>query len=244
MPPRINFIQVQTDLWKDRPNLSAGSFVQNFRLHYQNLASFASSMSRFKSELWEEGAPKEYIALLRPTTEETTEVQATSRKRLDLKCRQCITLKHCGDNMIVYFRQCLESNELGKLVMGILACTGLRMVEAVCRAEIDAPTLNHETDGVYWAFVKGVCKKQKNDFSGHERPLLHRRDIIQAAIRRLRKNHFADLQKCTDCVTESMHKDQQVDSKMLAIPRSKKGHKPLFSLLLCRLYLSLFQQKL
>ena len=100
--------------------------------------------------------------------------------------------------MIVYFRQCLESNELGKLVMGILACTGLRMVEAVCRAEIDAPTLTHETDGVYWAFVKGVCKKQKNLFSGHERPLLGRRNVVQAAIARLRKNHFADLQKCTD----------------------------------------------
>ena len=100
--------------------------------------------------------------------------------------------------MIMYFRQCLESNELGKLMMGIQACTGLRMVEAVCRAEIDAPVLNHETDDIYWGFVKGVCKKQNKDFSGHERPLLVRRDILQDAIERLRKNHFADLQQCDD----------------------------------------------
>ena len=81
--------------------------------------------------------------------------------------------------------------------MGIQACTGLRMVEAVCRADIDTPLLNHETDDIYWAFVKGVCKK-RSDFQGHERPLLHRRDIIQSALKRLRQNHFADLQQCDD----------------------------------------------
>ena len=196
--PRINFIRVQKDLWKDRPNSAAETFVQNFRLHYQNLASFASSISRLKSELRKEGASEEYIALLRPTAEERAEVQATNRKRLDFKCRHSITLKNCGDNMIMYFRQCLESNEMGKLMMGIQACTGLRMVEAVCRSEIDTPMFTHETDNVYWAYVKGVCKKQNNDSSGHERPLLHRRDIIQSAIGRLRKNHFADLQQCDD----------------------------------------------
>ena len=58
--------------------------------------------------------------------------------------------------------------------------------------------LTHETDDIYWAYVKGICKKQNNDFSGHERPLLHRRDIIQAAIGRLRKEHFDDLQQCDD----------------------------------------------
>jgi len=195
--PRINFIQVQKGLWKDTPHLAAETLVDNFRRHY-NLASFASSISRFKSELRTAGAPEEYVALLRPTAEETAEVQATNRRRLDLKCRQSITLKNCGDNMIMYFRQCLESNELGKLMMGIQACTGLRMVEAVCRAEIDTPMLTHETDDIYWAYVKGICKKQNNDFSGHERPLLHRRDHIQAALGRLRKEHFADLQQCDD----------------------------------------------
>lgn len=200
--PRINFIRVQKNLWKDTPHLAAERLVHNFRVHYKNLASFASSISRFKSELRKEGAAENYIALLRPTTEETAEVQAINRRRLDLKCRQSITLKSCGDNMIMYFRQCLESNDLGRLMMGIQACTGLRMVEAVCRAEINTPMLNHVTDDVYWAFVKGVCKKQ-NDFSGHERPLLHRRDIIQSAIARLRKIHFADLQQCNDNIIVS-----------------------------------------
>ena len=92
---------------------------------------------------------------------------------------------------------------MGKLMMGIQACTGLRMVEAVCRAQIKTPLVNHETDNIYWAFVKGVCKKQTG-FSGHERPLLHRRDIIQSAIERLRTNHFADLQHR---VKESLYKD-------------------------------------
>jgi hypothetical protein len=200
--PRINFIRVQKSLWIDRPHLSPETFVQNFRSHYTNLASFASSISRFKSELRKEGAPQEYITLLRPTAEETAEVQATNRKRLDLKCRQSITLKNCGDNMIMYFRKCLESNDLGRLMMGIQACTGLRMIEAVCRAEIATPVLNHLTDDMYWATVKGVCKKQ-TAFSGHERPLLHRRDSIQSAIERLRTHHFADLQKCNDNVIVS-----------------------------------------
>ena len=195
--PRINFIRVQKDLWRAQPHLSAETFVQNFRVHYKNLGSFASSISRFKSELRKEGATEEYISLLRPSPQETAEVQAKNTKRLDLKCRQSITLKNCGDNMIMYFRQCLESNELGMLIMGIQACTGLRMVEAVCRADIDTPLLNHETDDIYWAFVKGVCKK-RSDFQGHERPLLHRRDIIQSALKRLRQNHFADLQQCDD----------------------------------------------
>jgi hypothetical protein len=200
--PRINFVRVQTDLWQDRPNLAAEMFVQNFRLHYKNLASFASSISRFKSELRKKGATEQYISLLRPTAEETAEVQAVNRKRLDLKCQHSITLKQCGDNLIMYFRQCLESNELGKLMMGIQACAGLRMVEAVCRAEIKPPILNHHTDDMYWAFVKGVCKKQ-TDFSGHERPLLHRRDIICESIKRLRKNHFADIQQCDDNIVVS-----------------------------------------
>ena len=195
--PRVNFSRVQKDLWEDRPHLSAETFVQNFRLHYQNLASFASSISRFKSELRKKGAPEKFLDGLRPTAEETAEVQVTNRKRLDLKCQQSITLKNCGDNMILYFRQCLESNDLGKLKIGIQACTGLRMVEAVCRAEIETPLLNHETDDMYWAFVKGVCKKQ-NNFPGHERPLLHRRDVIQSALERLRRSHFAELQQCDD----------------------------------------------
>jgi hypothetical protein len=196
--PRVNFIRVQKELWKEKPHLAAEVFVENFRVHYLNLASFSSSISRFKSELRKEGARDEYTALLRPTSEETAEVKATNRQRLYLKCRQSITLKNGGDNMIMYFRQCLESNELGTLMMGIMACTGLRMVEAVCRAEIDTPILTHATDDMYWAFVKGVCKKQNNDFSGHERPLLASRGTLLSAIGRLRKNHFADLQQCED----------------------------------------------
>ena len=101
--PRINFIRVQKDLWRAQPHLSAETFVQNFRVHYKNLGSFASSISRFKSELRKEGATEEYISLLRPSPQETAEVQAKNTKRLDLKCRQSITLKNCGDNMIMYF---------------------------------------------------------------------------------------------------------------------------------------------
>ena len=59
--------------------------------------------------------------------------------------------QNSGDNLIMYFRSCLESSELGPLVMGIQACTGFRMVEAVCRGTLDPPKMNHKTDNMYWA---------------------------------------------------------------------------------------------
>ena len=108
-----------------------------------------------------------------------------------------ITLKNCGDNLIMTFRQFLESDSLGELMIGIQATTGLRQIEVVCRAGIDIPKLNHNTDDMYWTWVTGVCKKQGH-FPGHERPLLHRRDIIQTALKRLRHKFFSDLQSCTD----------------------------------------------
>ena len=87
-------------------------------------------------------------------------------------------------------------------MIGIQAMTGLRMIEVVCRAEIGMPKLNHSTDDIYWTWVTGVCKKQGN-FPGHERPLLHRRDIIQTAMQRLRTTFFSDLQNCGDNIQVS-----------------------------------------
>lgn len=47
--PRVNFIREQLELFQTEPNTTAEQLVQNFRLHYPNTASFASSISRFKS---------------------------------------------------------------------------------------------------------------------------------------------------------------------------------------------------
>jgi hypothetical protein len=50
--PRVNFIRDQLDLVKQSPkNVTGDQVVGNFRRHYPNTSSFASSISRFKSEL-------------------------------------------------------------------------------------------------------------------------------------------------------------------------------------------------
>jgi len=87
--------------------------------------------------------------------------------------------------------------------MSVMACTGLRQLEVVCRATLGPPTLTHATDSCYWAFVRGVCKKDKN-FRGHDRPLLERREVIVDALARLRQTHFAEVQEIADnCLVSS-----------------------------------------
>jgi hypothetical protein len=69
-----------------------------------------------------------------------------------------------------------------------------RLVEAVCRGQVNKPKLEHAgSDDTYWAFVQGIVKK-KGKFPGHERPCLHRCEIIASAIQRLRTKHFPELQ--------------------------------------------------
>jgi hypothetical protein len=194
---RRNFIGEQLEFLQENPNTTALEIVQSFRLHFPNTASFASSISRFKSLVRKqpEGVEDVFLIELKPTAEETASVREKNRTRLQEKCQNSITLKDSGDNLIMYFRNCLESTELGKLIMGIQACSGLRMVEAVCRGRLLPPKLPHaSTDDTYWGWVQGVVKKQGN-FPGHERPLLHRREIIESALRRLRSTHFPALQK-------------------------------------------------
>jgi hypothetical protein len=125
--------------------MKATEIVQNFRLHYTNTASFASSISRFKSELRKTGTVSDwkFLSQLKPTPEEMQKVNEKNRKHLIDKCKRSVTLKSCGDNLIMYFRSCLESSELGPLIMGIQACSGFRMVEAVCRGNIESPRLDH-----------------------------------------------------------------------------------------------------
>ena len=147
------------------------------------------------------GVCDSFLNELKPTANETASVRETNKKKLEIKCRQSITLKNCGDNLIMTFRQYAESNDIGQLMISIQAMTGLRMTEVVVRAQFGAPKINHDrTDDVYWSWVTGITKK-RGAFEGHERPLLHRRDILESAINRLRNNHFADLQACTDNTT-------------------------------------------
>ena len=197
--PRVNFIREQLELFQAEPNTTAEQLVQNFRLHYPNTASFASSISRFKSAVRKLGtASDSFLVQLKPTLEETAAVRAQSQKKLESKCKNSITLKDAGDNLIMYFRSCLESMDAGELVMGMIpgiqACTGFRLVEAVCRGQVNKPKLEHAgSDDTYWAFVRGVVKK-KGHFPGHERPFLHRRQIIASAMRRLRTRHRSSKQ--------------------------------------------------
>ena len=64
------------------------------------------------------------------------------------------------------------------------------------------PKWNHNTDDVYWTWITGICKKQ-GKFPGHERPLLHRRDVIQLAMKILRSSFFSELQNCDDNIMVS-----------------------------------------
>ena len=145
--PRANFIREQLKIVQTIPSVEVEDIVQNFRLHYPNIGSFASSISRFKSELRKKCVVSEvFLSKLKPTGEETAEVRLKNRKQLELKCKTAVTLRNCGDNLIMFFRSCLEATDLGKLMIGIQACTGMRMVEAVCRGEIEPPKLTHSTD--------------------------------------------------------------------------------------------------
>ena len=192
------FIQEQIDLFGKNKRLEPDTFVQNFRSHYSNLSSFASSISRFKSELGKKHHPPEsFLAQLKPTGEEICQVHARSKQRLTEKCQNSITLKNCGDNLIVYFRSCLESEKLGNLFMGIQAMTGFRQVEVIARGRLEHPKLNHRTDEIYWSTAKGIVKKKGMEFA-HERPLLARREIVQKAMERLRNLHFAEMQNWVD----------------------------------------------
>jgi hypothetical protein len=198
MTKRVNFIQQQLDLYADNPKLSAVSFVSNFRAHYVNLASFASSLSKFKSKLKKLCADTDFLDQLKLREKESSFVRAQQKSRLEAKCRDSITLKNCGDNLIQYFRKCLESKDLGPLYSGIAACTGLRMIEICKTANISPPKLSHNTDDVYWCWMTGIAKKTQV-FPGHERPLLARRDTLKDALLRLRATHFENIQDITDC---------------------------------------------
>ena len=192
--PRVSFIKQQIKYYEDnKPGVTADQFVENFRLHYQNKASFASSLSRFKSMLRKVGSNENFLSGLKLNIDEQQQVKTNQKKRLELKCRNAITLKNCGDNLISYARACLESNDLGQMVTGLMVCTGLRMVEIVARAKLSRPKMNHTTDSCYWSFVEGICKKH-SAFPGHERPVLHRRELVVSCLERLRNQHFPDLQ--------------------------------------------------
>ena len=81
---RVCFIQEQIDLFGKNKQLEPDTFVQNFRSHYSNLSSFASSISRFKSELRKKHHPPEsFLAQLKPTGEEIALVHAQSKKKID-----------------------------------------------------------------------------------------------------------------------------------------------------------------
>ena len=195
--PRVNFLEQQIQIWrKNKAGIKPSELVQNFRLHYPNKASFSTCISRYKGKLRKLGAHESFLSELKPTPEEIAYVKKQGKTRLEDRCRNAVTLKNCGDNLIIYFRQCLESSELGKIYMGIAACTGLRMMEIVRNAVLEVPKLTHDTDDVYWAYSSGICKKAPS-FEGHERPLLHRRDIVTSALKRLRNmSFFAAFQKC------------------------------------------------
>jgi primosomal protein N' len=105
--PRINFIRDQLEVLKQHPLMKATEIVQNFRLHYANTASFASSISRFKSELRKAGTVSdlEFLSQLKPTPEEMQKVNEKNRKHLIDKCKRSVTLNNCGDNLIMYFKK-------------------------------------------------------------------------------------------------------------------------------------------
>ena len=76
--PRVNFIREQLELLQAEPNTTAEQLVQNFRLHYPNTASFASSISRFKSAVRKLGtASDSFLVQLKPTLEETAAVRSS-----------------------------------------------------------------------------------------------------------------------------------------------------------------------
>jgi hypothetical protein len=130
--PRVNFIREQLDVFQSNPNMPPEQLVQNFRVHYPNAGSFASSLSRFKSILRKLGIVSNFfLNELKPTQQEMTSVRVQQSIKLKDKCKKSITLNNSGDNLIQYFRSCLEATDLGHLFMGIQACCGFRLVETV-----------------------------------------------------------------------------------------------------------------
>ena len=101
---RVNFIRDQLDLVKHNPKgATAEAIVGNFRRHYPNTSSFASSISRFKSELKKLSlVSSEFLSQLKPSQEEIASVHDKNRRRLQEKCQNSITLKNSGDNIAHY----------------------------------------------------------------------------------------------------------------------------------------------
>ena len=80
--PRVNFIREQLHIVQENPlHVQAEEIVQRFRLHYPNIGSFASSISRFKSELRKLNVvSEECLSKLKPTRQETAEVHKKNKK--------------------------------------------------------------------------------------------------------------------------------------------------------------------
>jgi len=197
---------------KDR-NTTASMFVQSFRMHYPNIRSFASQISRFKSQLKNAGCSDiEFLGDLKPTSQESKEVHRINKARLELRCKnESITLKGVGDQLILLFRSWLNSDTLGELYVGIAALTGLRLTEIICRANLEPPTVTHSyTDNAYWSYCTGILKKPKG-FKGHEKPLLERRIILLQSLCRLRKLFFAKFQEADH---DNRHIASQVSTKV------------------------------
>ena len=145
--PRIrrNFLKDMEEEYKESPNTTASMFVQSFRTHYPNIRSFASQISRFKSQLKSAGCSDiEFLGALKPTSQESKEVHRINKARLELRSKnESITLKGVGDQLILLFRSWLNSDILGELYIGIAALSGLRLTEIVCRANLEPPTVTH-----------------------------------------------------------------------------------------------------
>jgi hypothetical protein len=77
---------------------------------------FHLRISRYKGKRMRKlGADESFLSELKPTPEEIAYVKKQGKTRLEDRCRNAVTLKNCGDNLIMYFRQCLESSELGNI---------------------------------------------------------------------------------------------------------------------------------
>ena len=81
--PRVSFIKQQIQYYEDnKSGVTADQSVDNFRLHYQNKASFASSLSRFKSILRKLGATEDFLSGLKLNIDE--QLQLIKKKGLKI----------------------------------------------------------------------------------------------------------------------------------------------------------------
>jgi len=99
--PRRAFVKEQVAAWQANKQTPATTFVNEFRAHYTNKSSFASCISRFKGLLRSLGCEEAYLSKLKPTKEETQQVKKKQKQSLELKCRSAITLRGCGDSLIM-----------------------------------------------------------------------------------------------------------------------------------------------